>query len=199
MNQIFVNTFYIKEEFRPMNLKILVLIMTIELYFVINALFYNEDYLSDLYFSTEEEKFYSFFMRRFDECIYTSAVSGVIAYFVSYVFIDDKKIKKIFIRNREGDIKLKADLALVVKDIGMKFNIIIIFSLGLTIACFIYISCFNNVYPYIKMEWIKSSIAIILLNQLLNFLSTLIECILRYSSLKCNSEKIFRLSQVFAL
>ena len=126
-------------------------------------------------------------------------MSGIITYFVSYVFIEDKKIKKIFIRNKEGDIKLKSDLAVVVKDIGMKFNIIIIFSLGLTIVCFIYISCFNNVYPYIKMEWIKSSIAIILLNQILNFLSTLIECILRYSSLKCNSEKIFRLSQVFAL
>ncbi len=199
MNQIFVNTFYIKEEFRPMNLKILVLIMTIELYFVINALFYNEDYLSDLYFSKEEEKFYSFLSRRFDEFIYTSAMSGVIAYFVSYVFIDDKKIKKIFIRNPDGNIKMKYELAVVVKNIGIKFNIIIIFSLCLTIICFIYISCFNNVYPYIKMEWIKSSITILLLNQIFNFLTTLIECILRYSSLKCNSEKIFRLSQVFAL
>ena len=199
MNQIFVNTFYIKEEFRPMNLKILVLIMTIELYFVINALFYNEDYLSDLFFSTEEEQMFSFVGRRFDEFIYTSTVSVVISYFVSYVFINEEKVKKIFRKNEEGDIKLKYKLSIIVDDMKKKFNIIIIFSLGLTIICFVYISCFNNVYPYIKTEWIKSSIFILLLMQIINLISTLLECILRYGAIKCNSEKIFRLSQIFAL
>jgi hypothetical protein len=48
-NQIFINAFCIHEILRPRALKILILIMTIELYFVINALFYNEDYLSILF------------------------------------------------------------------------------------------------------------------------------------------------------
>ena len=199
-NQIFINTFCIKDIFRPQSLKILVLIMTIELYFVINALFYNEDYLSDLFFSDKEEKFYSFIPRRVNEFIYTSTTSIIISYFVSYVFIDENKIKKIFRRNKERDnIKLKYEVALLVKTIERRFNILIIFSLGLTIISFIYISCFNNVYPYIKKEWIKSSIFILILMQIINFVSRLIECILRYSSIKCNSEKIFRLSQVFTL
>ena len=198
-NQIFINTFFIKEKFRPRSLKILVLIMTIELYFVINAIFYNEDYLADLFYSEEEEKFYSFITRRVDEYIYTSAVSGIISYFVSYVFIDEEKIKKIFRRNKEGDLKMKYELSVIVKNIETKFKTIIIFSLCLTIICFVYISCFNNVYPYIKNEWIKSSIFILLLMQVINFLFTSLECILRYSAIKCNSEKIFRLSQIFTL
>ncbi len=199
INQIFINTFYIKDVFQPRSLKILVLIMNIELYFVINAFFYNEDYLSDLFFSTEEEQMFSFVGRRFNEFIYTSTVSVVISYFVSYVFINEEKVKKIFRKNKEGDIKLKYKLSIIVEDMKKKFNIIIIFSLGLTIICFVYISCFNNVYPYIKTEWIKSSIFILLLMQIINLICTLLECILRYSAIKCNSEKIFRLSQVFAL
>ena len=94
---------------------------------------------------------------------------------------------------------MKYELAVVVKNIGIKFNIIIIFSLCLTIMCFVYISCFNNVYPYIKTEWIKSSIFILLLMQIINLISTLLECIFRYGAIKCNSEKIFRLSQIFTL
>ena len=58
-NQIFMNAFCIKEVLRPRALKLLILIMTIELYFVINALFYNEEYLSELFNSKEEESFFS--------------------------------------------------------------------------------------------------------------------------------------------
>ena len=199
LNQIFFNAFCIKEPLRPQSLKILVLIMTIELYFVINAIFYNEDYLSELFYSEEEDKFYSFIPRRFNEFIYTSAVSGIISYFVGYVFVEETKIKKTFIRNKGGDIKLKYEISVIIKGIKHKFTTIITFSLVLTAICFVYISCFNNVYPNIKIEWIKSSLFILFLMQILNLALTLFECTLRYISIKCNSEKLFKLSQVFAL
>ena len=199
INQIFINTFLIKEPLRPRSLKILVLIMTIELYFVINALFYNEDYLSDLFHSTKKEKFFSFIPRRYNEIIYTSAVSEIISYFVGYVFVEEEKIKKIFRKNKEGDIKMKYEISLIVKDIQNKFTTIIVISIVLTVVCFIYISCFNNVYPYIKNEWIKSSLFILILMQFINFARTLIECLLRYCAIKVNSERLFKLSQVFAL
>ena len=199
MNQIFINTLFIKEPLHPRSLKCLVLIMTIELYFVINALFYNEDYLTNLFYSTEEEKFYSFIVRRINHFIYTSTVSGIISYFVGYVFIEEEKIKKIFRRNKEGDMKLQYELAIIVQEIRKKFNTIIIFSLILTVICFIYISCFNNVYPNIKGEWINSSLFILILMQIINLAFTFMECLFRYIAIKCNSEKIFKLSQIFSL
>ena len=196
-NQIFINAFFIKEPLRPRTLKVLVLIMTIELYFVINAFFYNEDYLSDLFNSTEEEKFYSFIPRRFNHFVYTSAVSGIISYFMGYVFVEEEKIKKIFRRNKEEDLKMRYELSVIVKDIEKKFMTLITFSLILTIICFVYISCFNIVYPNIKMEWIKSSLFILILMQIINFLLTFVECSLRYGGIKCNSEKVFKLSLLF--
>ena len=196
-NQIFISTFFIKEPLRPIVLKTLVLIITIELYFIINALFYNEDYLTDLFYSEKEEKFYSFIERRFNHFVYTSAVSGIISYLIDYFFVEELKIKKIFIRNRNSDMKMKYEIAVVLKDIENRFKSLIFFSLFLTIICFIYISCFNNVYPYIKGEWIKSSLFIIILMQIINFFLTLIQCSLRFIAIKCRSERLFKLSQIF--
>ena len=109
---------------------------------------------------------------------------------MGYVFVEEEKIKKIFRRNKEGDLKMRYELPENVKDIEKNF---------LTIICFIYISCFNVVYPNIKNEWIKSSIFILIFMQIINLAFTFIECTLRYIARKCNSEKRFRLSLILAL
>ena len=198
-NQIFINTFYIKEPLRPFSLKCLFLILTIELYFTITALFYNEDYLTDLFYSEEEEKFFSFLKRRFNQSLYSSAVVEIISYLIMFFFIEERKIKKIFIRNKQSELKMKYEITIITKDIERRFIGLIILSALLTVICFIYISCFNIAYPYIKKEWIKSSLFVLILMQIINLLVTFIQSLLRYMSIKCNSEKLFKLSQIFAL
>ena len=198
-NQMFISTFFIKEPLRPLPLKCLVLIMTIELYFTITALFYNEDYLTNLYYSKKEDKFFSFVQRRFNQFVYSMAAIGTISYLVGFFFVEELKVKKIFKRNRQSDLKMKYEISITMKDIERRFIGLICFSFFLTVICFIYISCFNNVYPCIKYEWIKSSIFILIVMQLIQFLLSLIQCIIRYLSIKCNSEKLFKLSLVFDL
>ena len=172
--------------------------MTIELYFVINALFYNEEYLSELFNSNEEEYFFSFVPRRLNQFIYTSAVSGIISYLVGYFFVEEIKLKKIYIRNKTDEAKLKNDLSVIVDTIRGRFTGLIIVSITLSIICFVYISCFNIVYPYIRIEWIKSSIFILILMQIINFVITFLESSIRYMALRCNSKKIFKLSLWFS-
>ena len=100
-NQVFINTLFIHEILKPRPLKIIMLIVTIELYFVTNALFYNEEYLSKLFNSKEEDSFFSFVPRRFNEFIYTSMVNGFITYLMGYFFLEEIKIKRIFFRNKK--------------------------------------------------------------------------------------------------
>ena len=197
-NQIFINTFCIFEILRPRALKFLILIMTIELYFVINALFYNEDYLSELFKSDEEDSFFAFIPRRINEYIYTSAVSGIISYLIGYFFIEEVKLKRIFVRNRNDEMKIKYELSVLAQSMRERFIGLIIFSISLSVICFIYISCFNIVYPYIRTEWIKSSTFILVLMQVINFFFTLIEACIRFLAIKCNSKKMFRLSLLFS-
>ena len=179
---------------RPRALKILILIITIELYFAITALFYNEDYLSEIFNSNKEDSFFSFVPRRFNQFVYTSAVSGIISYLIGYFFIEEDKLKRIFIRNKNDNAKLKYELSVLVDDLGKRFKGLIFMSIFLSIICFVYISCFNIVYPYIRGEWVKASIFIIVIMQIINFFISFLHSFLRHLSLKYNSEKMFRLS-----
>ena len=74
---------------------------------------------------------------------------------MDYFFIQEIKIKKIFLRNKEGEMKIKYEISMVTQDIQKRFKILIIFSIVSNILFFIYISCFNIVYPNTKIEWIK--------------------------------------------
>ena len=143
----------------------------------------------------EKESFLSFIPRRFNYFIYTYAVVGIMSYALSYFFIEEIKIKKLFIKNKEGEIKLKYEISKIVKQIKSRFTILIIVSLVLTIISFIYISCFNIVYPNTKEEWYKSSIFLFIITQIINLLITFVESSIRYIAIKCNSEKFFKLSQ----
>ena len=193
-NHILINSFIIIEPIRPRSLKILIILLKIELYLVINALFYNEDYLSDLFYKNEEDSFLDFVPRRIDHFIYTSTLSNIITYLIDYFFVEEKKIKKIFIRNKEDINKIKSEISTIVRDIKNRFIGMIVLSICLSIISFIYISCFNIVYPYIKIEWIKSSVFIIIFMIFFKFLCIFIECCLRYMAIKLNSEKLFKLS-----
>ena len=161
-NYILVNSFIIIKPIRPRSLKILILLMKIELYLVINALFYNEDYLSDLFYKNEKDSFFGFVPRRLEYFIYTSAVSNIITYLIDCFFVEEKKIKKIFITNKNEINKIKSEILIIEKNIKNRFIGMIVLSIFLSIISFIYISCFNTVYPYIKIEWIKSSVFILI-------------------------------------
>ena len=52
-----------KETIKPRIIQISLLIIDIDLYFLLNGLFINEDYLSIVYNSTEKETFFSFIGR----------------------------------------------------------------------------------------------------------------------------------------
>ena len=196
-NQMLINAFFLKEPLKPKPLKFLLIIMTFELYFIINALFYTEDYLSELFNSNKKERFFDFVGRRINYFIYTSAVSKIITYLVEYCFIEEKKIKKILLRNKEEKMGIVNELTLVIENIEKRFIILIILSIIINIFGFIYISCFNIVYYYIKIEWIKSTIFIQICMEIIDVFFSFIETCLRFLSIKCNSEKLFKLSLFF--
>ena len=56
-----------------------------------------------------------------------------------------------------------------------------------------YVSCFNNIYPYTKYEWIKSSIFVYILNETLSILYIFGFSLIRYISIKYQIEKGFKL------
>jgi len=188
--QIIINIFLGNELLRPITMKILLLVLYIELYFVVNGLFYSETYISDLYYSTEEENFFSFFTRSIDRFFYTTIVGVIVRYVIGFIFTEERKIRKTFLREKDNFVKLKYAIFKIIKNIKTRFIIFIILCFVVSILSWYYVNCFNNVYPGVKIEWIKSSIVIIIIFQLLPVVFAFLEAILRGISFKCKSEKL---------
>ena len=121
-------------------------------------------------------------------------VGTIIGYIVDFFFVEEIKLRKILLRKEEDSLLLKNDLYQILKSVVKKIKIFTIFNYIVVIITWYYISCFNNVYPNIKNEWIKSSFFIIIIMQILPFISSLLETCIRYISIKCESEKLFKVS-----
>ena len=98
-------------------------------------------------------------------------------------------------REKDNFVKLKYAIFKIIKNIKTRFIIFIILCFVVSILSWYYVNCFNNVYPGVKIEWIKSSIVIIIIFQLLPVVFAFLEAILRGISFKCKSEKLFELKQ----
>ena len=172
----------------------MLLILDIEICLVINAMFINEDFISKLFHSKKKENFISFFPRSIDRCIFTILVSIIVSYFLRCLFVDESKIKGILKREKKNIENIKYQISLVIKEIKIRYNIFIILISIFSIFSWFYISCFNNIYPHVKIEWLKSSIVIIILIYFFSFLVILIETLLRFISFEIKSEKMYKAS-----
>jgi len=197
-NQNIMNTFYTKEPLRPRTIKIILFILYIDLYLLVNALFFNEEYISEVFHSNKEENFFTFIPRSIERIFYTTLVRGIIGYVMIFIFVEEKKIKGIFKREKDSIIILKYQIAQVLKSIISRFNYFIIASFIIVIFTIYYSFCFKYVYPHMIEEWIKSSFIIIFMMQLISVLTCCLETIIRYISFKCKSEKLFKISLLFS-
>ena len=196
--QILIDTFYNKDNLRPRSIKILLFLLNINLYLVVNGLFFSEEYISELYFSNEKETFFSFFPRSIGRFFYATLVGVIIGFIMDCIFVDEKKVKRIFLREKDNSMQLRYEISLVVREINKRYIIFIVICFFISVISWYYISCFNNVYPGVRIEWIKSSITIMLIMQILSIIFGLFETIIRALSFKCKSEKIYKLKQIFS-
>ena len=93
---------------------------------------------------------------------------------------------------------IKREIIELIKEIKRRYIAFIIVAFILLFASLYYLLCFNYVYPKSQIEWIKSSIAIIIIMQILSILKILLAAIIRYLSFLCDSEYIFKFSKVFS-
>ena len=198
-NQKFIKSFFIKEITKPRAIKILVFILTLDLYFFINGLFYSDSYVSEVYNSKEKETVFSFVPRSIDRFFYCAFAGNVIDFVIEFFLVEEITIKKILLkeRNENSNINIRIEMMKMSKSIIKKINILILINFIIVIFTWYYISCLNNVYPHMKYEWLISSIIIIAICQILPFIFSFLETCVRFLSFKMKSEKVFKLSLLF--
>ena len=195
--QMIAFTFISSDPFKFRSIKIMVFILNIMLYFVVIGLFYNEDYINTLFnLDEKEEHFFSYITRSIDKFIYTTLVSIVIGYIMDCFFVEESKIKGIFRREKDNLVQLKIEIVSLINNILNKNLSFIIMLFGLLILAFYYLLCFNYVYPKTQIEWLKCSVTIFILMQILSILKCFLQASLRFLSFSCDSEKLFKISRL---
>ena len=196
-NQNISNTFIAEDVFKPRSIKIILFGLNIILYFVINGLFFNEDYISKIFY-LEEDKFFDFIPRSYSRFFYTTLVGVILDIIIDLIFIEENKIKRIFLRNKNDKLQMKFEISKINKSIKTRYKIFIFLCIFVSIISWYYVSCFNNVYSGVKLEWIKSSIVIIIIMQILSCLIVLTEALLRQMSFEFKSEQIFKFKKILS-
>ena len=195
--QMIAFTFIASDPLKIRIIKIILFILNIVLYFVVTGLFFSEDYIAELYsIDEEDEGFFDYIPRNIDKFIYTTMVSIIISYIVDCFFLDEKKIKGIFKREKDNLVNLRHEIVGIIKEVQNRYLTFIIVLLVLLLFSFYYLLCFNYVYPKTQIEWVKASLAIFIIMQILSVLKCFLQTCLRFLSFRCQSEKIFKISKL---
>ena len=195
---IFVNSFFIVDNIQPRSIKILLFLTGIDLYLLINAMLFNEEYISEIFHIENQKSFLSVIPTTINRYIYTTFSDSIIRYLIKLFFIKEKKYIKLLKRS-ENVMQLNNEIYLFYKKIQKRYNYFIIITINIALFSWYYISCFNNVYHYTENEWIISSLLFMIMTLILNALSALLETIFRYLSFKCENDQIFKFSLYFRM
>ena len=196
-NQIILNTFYFKEYLKPRPIKFILLSLQIDLYFFINGLFYNEEYVKKI-FDLQEDTLSKAFLRFMDNLFYAFLVGVIINYIIEFFFIEEKKLRVTLKREKDNILILKYEMIQIIKDIHHRYITFIIITFVILMFTWYHLYCFNNIYPHMQKEWLVFSVLIILSVQILSILASLLETILRFLSFRFKSEKLYKLSQLLS-
>ena len=191
-----INTFCSNEPLKPLFLKIVVYILYINLFFIVNGFFFSESYISQVYHLEKEDKFFTFVPRSISRFFYTIVVGEIVNFLIGCFFTEEKKIKRIFIREKENSSNVKYEIIELISKMKKRLIAFFIIIFIIFIFSFLYVICFNYVYHFTQIEWIKSSIFIFIIIELLIIILSLIITVLRFLSIKCKSERIFKLSNL---
>jgi hypothetical protein len=192
-NQLIINTFFSEEPIKPKSIKLILLALQIDLYFFINGLFYDEEYISKIY-HIEKETFLTLAERFFDNLLYAALAGIIINYIIEFFFIEETKIKKILKMEKENTLSLKFEVIKILKSIKLRYTLFIIISFIITLITLVHSLCFNIVYNHTMKEWLLFSLIIVISIQLGSFLIYFLQTCLRFISFKFKSEKLFKWS-----
>ena len=190
-NQLFFDTFFNQEDIKPTSIKIIFFILTITFYFVINGFFYDESFITELYHSNDES-FFAFLNDSFGRFVSVSIIVQVITFIIDFLFCDEDEIKVILTESKN----IKSEINHFVSKLTRRHIIFISITFVISCFCWLYVSCFNNVYPNTKYDWIKSSVFLISIIEIGSILTVFLQTLLRYIGLKKKSKQLFEFSQV---
>ena len=194
--QIIIFTFYTNDDYNSKVIKISLFLFSFSIYFTINALFFNDSTMHNIY---EAKGSYNF-IYQIPIILYSTIISGIINYLIKLLSLSEKNIINLK-ENKEKEniigVFLKTKKTLIIK-----FTFFYIFNFLFLILFWFYISSFCAVYQNTQIYLIKDTTISFSLSLLYPFGISLIPGLLRIPSLnayKKDKECVYIISKILQL
>ena len=170
-------TFYETNDYNSQILKICLFFFSFALYYIINALFFNDETMHKIY---EDEGIFNF-IYFIPQIIYSVIISSIVNILIKKLSLSEKNIVKI---KQEKDFEKTNELVpKVIKCLIVKFILFFIFSFLLLAFFWYFISCFGAVYKNTQIILLKDTLISFSISLLYPFIFYLLITLIRYPTL----------------
>jgi len=190
MKQLLIFTFYTNNDYNSRIIKIYLFIFSFALYLTINALFFNDSTIHQIY----KDKGTFNFIHQIQKILYSSVTSSLINSIINYLSLSEKNIIKI--KNEKNKIEKKK----ILKCLKIKFILFYIISFLFLLLFWYYLSSFCAIFKNTQIHLIKDTLISYGLSLLYPFILNLFPGIFRIPSLKSNKKEcLYKLSKYLQL
>ena len=193
--QIIVTTFFVVEETIPKYLKIILLTLYIDLYFLINAAVYLPKDVSKSYYTEQNQYIFFFYNGVLKNIGLSFAITSVFRFIMELFLADKKSIRSVLKREKDDEKKFKKEIIGLIKSIKIRYILFIVINIIMLLLSWIYICCFNIAYPNMKLEWIALCVTVIIFAQILSVIFAFLETCIRFLAISCKIELLFTISK----
>ena len=195
-NHLIFFTFVQKNDYNSKIIKIFLFLFTFILSYVVNALFFRESVLHQIY--KDAGKFN--FIYQIPQIIYSSLISNVINIIIKTLSLSEKNILEI--KNEKNINNLQNKSNEIKNNLKMKFILFFTFSFIFSLFFWYYISCFCAVYKNTQVYLIKDTLICFIISLLYPLFIYLIPGALRILSLrdiKRSREFLYNFSKIIQM
>ena len=190
---LIIFTFYTNTDYNSRPLKILLFLISFALFYTVNALFFNDSTMHQIY---EDEGAFNF-LYQLPQILYSTIISTAIKMIISFLSLTEKDFIKL--KSKKSKKLALKELGGILNKISKKSIVLFALSYLFVILFWYYLSCFCAVYKNTQVYLIKDTLISFATSLLYPFAINLIPGMLRMPALKSKKKFLYTISTLVAI
>ena len=191
--ELIVFTFFTNTDYNSRMLKIILFLLSFTLFYTVNALFFNDSTMHQIY---EDEGEFNF-IYQIPQILYSTIISTVIKVIISFLSLTESNLAKI--KSLKTKKLALEELNKILKCISKKCIIFFSLSFLLLIIFWYYLACFCSVYKNTQVYLIKDTLISFSTSLLYPFVINLFPGIFRIPAIQKKNKCLFIVSYILAM
>ena len=190
---LIIFTFYTNTDYNSRPLKILLFLISFALFYTVNALFFNDSTMHQIY---EDEGAFNF-LYQIPQILYSTIISTAIKMIISFLSLTEKDFIKL--KSKKSKSLALQELGGILNKISKKSIVLFALSYLFVILFWYYLSCFCAVYKNTQVYLIKDTLISFATSLLYPFPINLIPGLLRFPALRNKKKCLYIISTLVAI